>query len=60
MKNILQNITNKAISLKQNGIPDSEIAGIVHINLGKLLIYDNNYSAKHELTEIGKETRIKH
>ena len=59
MERILQKIINKAISLKQNGISDSEIAKIVHINLGKLLIYDNNYSAKHELKENGEETRIK-
>ena len=36
MESILQKIINKAISLKQNGISDSEIAKIVHINLGKL------------------------
>lgn len=59
MESILQKIINKAISLKQNGISDSEIAKIVHINLGKILLYDNNYSAKHELKENGKETRNK-
>lgn len=56
----IKNIINKAILLKENGIPDLEIAKIVHINLGKILIYDNNYSSKHELTQNEKETRIKY
>ena len=44
MENEIIQIIQEANSLKSNGKSNKEIAEFVHIELGKLIIYDNNYS----------------
>ena len=57
----IKSIIDKATELKKRGISDLYIAKLVHIELGKILIYDNNYTANfnkeddEELTQITKE-----
>lgn len=47
MEDIIQEIINKATELKNNSkTNDYDIAEFVHIELGKVLYYDNNYTAK--------------
>ena len=61
MKDKIKNIIDKATGLKKNGIPDLDIAKFVHIELGKILIYDNSYMENYnkeknqELTNITKK-----
>ncbi len=47
MEDIIQEIINKASELKNNSkTNDYDIAEFLHIELGKVLYYDNNYTAK--------------
>ena len=45
MEDKIKSIIDKATELKKSGISDLYIAKLVHIELGKILIYDNNYTA---------------
>lgn len=61
MKNIVKYIIDKATELRNSGTPDLDIAKFVHIELGKILIYDNRYMANYnkegneDLTQISKK-----
>ena len=44
MENEIIQIIQEANRLKSDGKSNKEIAEFVHIELGKLIIYDNNYS----------------
>jgi hypothetical protein len=47
MEDLIKNIINRAKEMKSNPeITDYEIAQFVHIELGKAMYYDNNYTAK--------------
>ena len=47
MEDLIKNIINRAKAMKTNSkTTDYEIAQFVHIELGKVMYYDNNYSAK--------------
>lgn len=47
MEDLIKNIINRAKKMKLNPeITDYEIAQFVHIELGKTMYYDNNYTAK--------------
>lgn len=47
MEDLIKNIINRAKEMKSNPeITDYEIAQFVHIELGKTMYYDNNYTAK--------------
>lgn len=48
MENEIKNIIDKAKQLKMQRISDFDIAKYVHIQLGKLIIYDNNYTIRYE------------
>lgn len=48
MKEIIKNIIDNAKLLKDTGKTDYDVAKYVHIELGKVIIYDNNYSANYE------------
>ena len=48
MDNEIRQIIQEASILKSNGKSSKEIAEFVHIELGKLIIYDNNYSIGFE------------
>lgn len=57
MEDIIQEIINKATELKNNSkTNDYDIAEFVHIELGKVLYYDNNYTAK--LSNNKQETEL--
>lgn len=45
MEDKIKSIIEKANELKKRGLPNLYIAEFVHIELGKILIYDNNYTA---------------
>lgn len=68
LKEDLKNIINNANSLKKDGKTHDYIAKYVHIELGKHLIFDNNYSVnfikdgqidKREETDISKKRKQK-
>ena len=68
LKEDLKNIINNANSLKKDGKTHDYIAKYVHIELGKHLIFDNNYSVnfikdgqidKREETVISKKENKK-
>ena len=47
MEDIIKNIIDRAKAMRTNSkITDYDIAQFVHIELGKVMYYDNNYSAK--------------
>lgn len=49
MEDLIKNIIDRAKSMRTNPeITDYDIAQFVHIELGKVMYYDNNYSAKLE------------
>ena len=48
MENEIRQILQEANILKSNGKSSKKIAEFVHIELGKLIIYDNNYSIGFE------------
>lgn len=63
MNNELEQLIQEAKKLKNIGKSDKEISEFIHIELGKLIIYDNNYSIGFEGYDInkkleGKKSRI--
>lgn len=47
MEDLIKNIVDRAKAMKSNSkITDYDLAQFVHIELGKTMYYDNNYSAK--------------
>lgn len=49
MEDLIKNIINRAKEMRTNPeITDYDIAQFVHIEIGKVMYYDNNYSAKLE------------
>lgn len=48
MENEIKQIIEKAKRLKANKVSDLDIAKYVHIELGKIIIYDNNYTTKYD------------
>ena len=55
MENEIKQIIEKAKRLKANKVPDLDIAKYVHIELGKLIIYDNNYTTKNDGFDIDRD-----
>ena len=58
MENKIKSIIDKATKLKKSGISDLYIAKLVHIELGKILIYDNNYTANFNKEDDKEPTQI--
>ena len=57
MENLIKNIIEQAKELKNNPeVTDYDIAQFVHIELGKAIYYDNNYTAK--LNNVKEETEL--
>lgn len=56
MEDVIKQITKKANELRKSGKSDLDIAKFVHIELGKTIYYDNNYSIKKD--ENGQETEL--
>lgn len=57
MNDKLKEITDKAIEMKNNlDMTDLDIAKFIHIELGKTIYYDNNYSSQQE--DNGHETQL--
>lgn len=57
MNDKLKEITDKAIEMKNNlDMTDLDIAKFIHIELGKTIYYDNNYSSQKE--DNGHETQL--
>lgn len=57
MEDIIKEIVDKAMEMKNNPeITDYDIAEFIHIELGKIIYYDNNYSSK--LEDNGQETLL--
>ena len=61
MKDRVNYIIDRATELRNSGTSDLNIAKFVHIELGKILIYDNRYTANYnkenneDLTQISKK-----
>ncbi len=61
MKDRVNSIIDRATELRNSGTSDLNIAKFVHIELGKILIYDNRYTANYnkenneDLTQISKK-----
>lgn len=47
MKDKVKDIIDRATELRRGGTSDLDIAKFVHIELGKILIYDNRYTANY-------------
>lgn len=58
MEDKIKSIIDKATKLKKSGISDLYIAKLVHIELGKILIYDNNYTANFNKEDDKEPTQI--
>lgn len=58
MEDKIKSIIDKAIELKKRGISNLYIAKLVHIELGKILIYDNNYTANFNKEDDKEPTQI--
>ena len=58
MEDKIKSIIDKATELKKSGISDLYIAKLVHIELGKILIYDNNYTANFNKENDKEPTQI--
>ena len=58
MEDKIKGIIDKATELKKRGISDLYIAKLVHIELGKILIYDNNYTANFNKEDDKEPTQI--
>ena len=58
MENQIKNIINSAIKLKRNGSSDLHIAKFVHIELGKILIYNNSYTANFNKENDNEPTQL--
>ena len=48
MKDEIRDIIYEAKQLKKEGFPDFDIAKFVHIELGNLIVYDNNYTENYD------------
>ena len=48
MENEIKQIIQNAQDLRNKGYPDKQLAEFVHIELGKLIVYNNNYSIGFE------------
>lgn len=55
----IKKIIDKANELKSKGISELTIAKFVHIELGKILIYDNNYTENYQKDGTLTQTSIK-
>lgn len=58
MEDKIKSIIDKAIELKKRGISNLYIAKLVNIELGKILIYDNNYTANFNKEDDKEPTQI--
>ena len=58
MEDKIKSIIDKATELKKSGISDLYIAKLVHIELGKILIYDNNYTANFNKEDDKEPTQV--
>ena len=47
MKDKVKDIIDRATELRRSGTSDLDIAKLVHKELGKILIYDNRYTANY-------------
>ena len=57
MEDIIKGIIDKAIEMKNySNITDLDIAKFIHVELGKIIYYDNNYSSQKEDNE--QETQL--
>ncbi len=57
MEDIIKRIIDKAIEMKNySNITDLDIAKFIHVELGKIIYYDNNYSSQKEDNE--QETQL--
>lgn len=57
MNDKIKEITDKAINMKNNlDMTDLDVAKFIHIELGKTIYYDNNYSSQQE--DNGHETQL--
>ena len=57
MNDKIKEITDKAIKMKNNlDMTDLDVAKFIHIELGKTIYYDNNYSSQQE--DNGHETQL--
>lgn len=54
MENEIKRIIELAKQLKTQGTSNFEIAKFVHIELGKLVVYDNNYTTKNDGIDVNK------
>lgn len=61
MKDKVKDIIDRATELRRSGTSDLDIAKFVHIELGKILIYDNRYTANYnkESNEVLTQTSRK-
>lgn len=58
MNDKIKNIIDRATELKKSGIADFDIAKFIHIELGKILIYDNSYTENYNKENSQKLTHI--
>lgn len=58
MEDKIKSIIDKATELKKSEISNLYIAKFVHIELGKILIYDNNYTANFNKEDDKEPTQI--
>lgn len=57
MEDIIKEIIDKVIEMKNySNITDLDIAKFIHVELGKIIYYDNNYSSQKEDNE--QETQL--
>ncbi len=56
MENEIKQIIQEARNLRDNGRSDKKIAEFVHIELGKLIVYDSNYRFGFEEYDISKNS----
>lgn len=57
MEDIIKGIIDKAIEMKNySNITNLDIAKFIHVELGKIIYYDNNYSSQKEDNE--QETQL--
>ncbi len=59
MEDIIKGIIDKAIEMKNySNMTDLDIAKFIHVELGKIIYYDNNYSSQQEDNEQETELSI--
>ena len=59
MENEIRDVIKIAKSLKSKGYSDKKLAEFIHIELGKLIVYDNNYTVKNEGYDVNSKTQGK-